>query len=150
MNADYLNEPYSNPSEPLIAVLYGERKIQVLKNSGLNIINDILISEWSEVESQAEGFVLFVPNSDFVVSAKAGETKISINSYINDPTYQDRYIETFSPSISSIIFGKDHKVLSIFDREVAGIMQYNIKEIKCSKKNSDVLGCTNIFYDQGI
>lgn len=70
MNADYLKEPFSDPSVPLISILYGERKIKIVKESDFTEVKELLIKEWSEVEPSVEGFILFVPFSNFVVCAK--------------------------------------------------------------------------------
>ena len=70
MDAAALNNLIENKNGPLIAILYDEKKIQVFRKDGYTLNQFLEIDDWSKTESVNKGFIILLPNSDFLVVAK--------------------------------------------------------------------------------
>lgn len=119
MDADFLEIPFTKPEEPLIAILTGIKTIEVL-NTNFEIKITSIVNQWRDDAITRKGFVLFVPNSDYLVVAKDGERKIVFKNFVTSD-FKERFIDTTFKEISKILIGPEHKVLTVFNRYPAGI-----------------------------
>ena len=130
MDAAALNDPLDNKYAPILAILYDENKIDVLRGTDYSTRIKITVDKWNSDPSSKQGFVALLPYSDFFVTAKQGETKIWFKNYITEGV-KDRSLETALRSIMHISSSPEHKVLSVFDWELSAMIQFFVPEIRC-------------------
>jgi hypothetical protein len=82
MDATTLNDPLVNKYAPLIGILYDENKIDVFTGQEFTKKMTQTIEKWRAIKTDNEGYILFLPYSDFLVAAKYGETQIWFINYI--------------------------------------------------------------------
>jgi hypothetical protein len=70
MDVAVLNDPLDNKYAPLIAILYDENKIDVLRGNEYNIVQNLQVDYWNNAASDNQGFIVLLPYSDFLVTAK--------------------------------------------------------------------------------
>jgi hypothetical protein len=89
----------------VVAILYGENKVELLDVNGFVTLKKLEILDWQEVNSEPEKWTLawlqFLPYSDFILAAKTGETKIIMKNYKDESL--DQSILTVFEGISEII-----------------------------------------------
>ena len=70
MDVAVLNDPLDNKYAPLIAILYDENKIDVLRGNDYNLVQNLLVDDWNYAATDNQGFIVLLPYSDFLVTAK--------------------------------------------------------------------------------
>ena len=117
MDAVSHNDLDTNKYAPLVAFLYDENKVEVFRGQDYKIKSKLTVTKWSEAISTNVGFILLLPYSEFLVTAKTGETLVWFINYIN-VGIKDRSIQTAMSEILNISLVPQLKVLNIFDRKL--------------------------------
>lgn len=84
ISAASVYSPVNYPGITLVAVLYAENKIEILDfGAGFVRLKVLQIQNWSpnEPETWTQGYVEYLPYSNFVLAAKQGEKKLVIKNY---------------------------------------------------------------------
>ena len=137
-----------NKNGPLIGFLYDENKVDILRGDGYLINQSLVISQWSDSISINEGYILFMPYSNFVVVGKYGETLILFKNYINVGK-NDRALETALSSIISIIHSPEHKIITVSDSNILAMIQFLVPEIGCGY-DPLIMSCSKLYLNDDI
>ena len=122
MDAAVLNDPTNSKNGPLIALLFNQNKVVVLKEDDFSLVNNIAVSDWTDNSvSERDGFITLLPHSDFLVVAKEGESKVIFKNYVNLGK-NDRVLETAFSNINNIFLSPDHKIITVFDRGITALL----------------------------
>jgi hypothetical protein len=81
----------------------------------------LIVSEWSNSLEYTEASLIFLPYSDFLVTAKYGETKVIFKNYKKEGL-NDRVLETALSSIVQVLLSPEHKVITVFDGGLSAII----------------------------
>ena len=148
MDAASLDDPQMNINAPMIAILYDENKIDTFKGQDYTDKKTMVVNQWSDQNSNNEGFIILLPLSDFMVCAKQGETKIWVLNYI-ELGKNNRPLETAFSSILHISLSPEHKVLTVFDRKLTALIQFFVPEIECPN-DPLIKSCSGLFLNKQI
>lgn len=70
MDADTHNDLQTNKYAPLLSILYDENKIDVFRGEGYSEKLTLVVEEWQKLLPNGQGYIRFLPYSDFLVTAK--------------------------------------------------------------------------------
>ena len=154
MDAAALYDQQLNKYAPLLAILYDENVIDLYRGEGVGRTKlTFNIPQWvyrSPDNRELEGFLVLLPYSDFLVVAKEGETKIWFKNYINTGlNSNDRSLETAFRSILNIFLSPEHKILTVFDRDLTALIQFFVTEIGCGD-NFLIKSCSGLYLNKNI
>ena len=83
IDVDTHNDLQMNKNGPLIGFLFDETKIEVYSGDMYTVKYERNISQWSQDPlEQTQGFIIFLPYSDFLVTGKYGESKVMFLNYL--------------------------------------------------------------------
>ena len=111
----------TNTNGPLIGILYNKNIIDVFTGPTYSLKTSLIVSEWSSSLESTEASLIFLPYSDFQVTAKYGETKVIFKNYKKEGL-NDRVLETALSSIVQVLLSPEHKVITVFDGALSAII----------------------------
>jgi hypothetical protein len=152
ISADYNRYPLKPESDPKVAILLTDNKIEILTSSTMIQEKMILIEEWAENanEIESKGTVLFLPNSNLLVAAKVGQKLIVFKNYLDDIQNADFNILTVFDSMYHLIIPERHKLLVVFDKNMDLMAYYSLSNMIGCPPDENVKSCGPIFVYEDI
>jgi hypothetical protein len=137
-----------SPGDPLYIVLANENVLEIVDQKTGNFIVTKEIVSWLFRNSNIPGFLAEIPNSHFIVAARADERSISVNNYITIGS-GDRLINTNMLIVSSITVSRKFSVVYATDQLRGRIASFLLPEMDCTAKEAkNTIDSTNTAPDE--